>query len=70
MRSFQMMVQSRVVRRAEIDPPYLRDDCEAIEADPESSCSLPPVTYDEQGWFTRFFRRWTDSPFMHERHTT
>lgn len=71
MRSLQMMVMSRVVRRAELDPPRHLDDCADIEADPEASLSsMPPVIFDEQGWFTRFFRRRADSHFTHERHTT
>jgi hypothetical protein len=70
MRSLQMMVMSGVVRRAEIDPPQHLDDCANIETDPEASLSMPPVIFDEQGWFTRFVRRREDSPFTHERHTT
>ena len=70
MRSLQMMVMSRVVRRAELYLPQHRDDCAGIEADPEDSVSIPPVIFDEQGWFTRFFRRRADLLISHERHTT
>jgi hypothetical protein len=70
MRSLQMMVMSRVVRRAEVDPPQYLDDVADIEADPEASLSMPPVIVDEQGWFSRFFRRGAESPITHARHTT
>ncbi len=69
-RSLQMMVMSRVLRRAEIDPPQCREDCRDIEMEKEASLSLPSVICNEQGWFTRFFHRWADSSFIHERHTT
>jgi len=69
MRSLQMMVLNRVVRRAEIDPPQYRDDGADTEADPEASLSMPAVLVDEQGWFTRFFRRGADVLISHERHT-
>jgi len=70
MRSLQMMVMSKVVRRAETDPPQHLDDSTDIEADPEASISMPPEFSDEEGWFTQFFRRRTASPIMHERRTT
>ena len=72
MRSLEMMVMNRVVRRAEVDPPRYLDDVADIEMDPEESLSIsmPPVIIDEQSWFTLFVRRGVDSPFMHERHTT
>lgn len=71
MRSLQMMVMSRVVRRAELDPLQRLDDAAGIEADPEASLSaMLPVNLDEQSWFTRFFHRRVDSPFTHARHMT
>jgi hypothetical protein len=76
MRSLQMMVMSGVIRRAEVihhagvDLLQHRDDCADIESDTEASLSMPPVIFDEQGWFTRFVRRRADLLINHERHTT
>jgi len=71
MRSLELMVMNGVVRRAEADPPQHLDDCADVEADPEASLSsIPPVNLDEQGWFTRFFRRRADVLINHARHTT
>ena len=70
MRSLELMVMNGVIRHATVDPPQYLDACADIEASPEDSLSLPPVIIDEQGWFTRFFRRREFSPLTHERHTT
>ena len=70
-RSLQMMVMSGVVRRAEVDPPQHLDDRAYMEADPEASLSsIQPVIVDEEGWFTRFVSRRSDSSFTHAGHTT
>ena len=71
MRSLELMVLNGVVRRAEVDPPQHRATRADSEAVPRASLpSLPLVQLDEQGWFTRFFRRRADAPFTHVRHTT
>jgi len=74
MRSLEMMVMNGVVRRAEVDPSQHLDDCAGIETDPDTeasvSISVPSGIVDEQSWFTRFFRRRTDSSLTHARHTT
>ena len=71
LRSLQLMVMNGVVRRAEVDPPQHLDDCADIGTDPEAAfSSMPPVNLDEQGWFTRFFRRRADLLISHARHTT
>lgn len=74
MRSLEMMVMNGVVRRAEVDPPPYLDDCADIETDTDTeasvSISVPPGIVDEQRWFTRYFRRRTDSSLTHARHTT
>jgi len=69
MRSLQLLVMNGVVRRAAVDPPQRRDDCADMEANPEESISIPPAAVDEQGWFTRFFRRREYVLINHERHT-
>jgi hypothetical protein len=71
LRSLQLMVMNGVVRRAEVDPPQHLNDCAEVDTDPEASLSIAmaPVIVDEQGWFTRFFRRRADSPFTDARHT-
>jgi predicted alpha/beta hydrolase len=71
MRSLELMVLNGVVRRAEVDPPQHFANRADSEAVPRASLpSLPLVQLDEQGWFTRFFRRRADAPFTHVRHTT
>jgi len=71
MRSLEMLVTSGVVRRAEVDPPQHLDECLNSEAGPEESeLSLPAVNIDAPGWFSRFIRRRSESPFTHVRHTT
>ena len=45
MRPLQLMVLNRVVRRAEVDPPQHRDECEDVEVDTDkemSVASMPP----------------------------
>lgn len=60
-----------VIRRAAVDPPQHFDNCTDIETDTETSLSIstPPGIVDDEGWFTRFFRRREYSLFTHERHT-
>ena len=71
MRSLEMLVTSGVVRRAEVDPPLHLDERSESEMSPEASVSsLPAVSLNAEGWFTRFFRRRVSSPFTHVRHTT
>lgn len=52
MRSLQLMVLNGVVRRAEVDPPQHRDDCEDIETDTDRgtpAASMPPGIVNGQG---------------------
>lgn len=70
LRSMQLMVINGVVRRAEVDPPRPRTDCENMHADIEASISsTPPASLDVQGWFIRLFRRPTDVLIHHARHS-
>ncbi len=71
MQSLEMMVMNRVLRRAEIDPPRRRNDATDSRVGPDRPVSfLTPVNADEQGWFTRFFRRRAESSFTHMRPRT
>jgi hypothetical protein len=71
MRSLELMVLNGVVRSAEVDPPQHLANRADSEAVPRASLpSLPLVQLDEQGWFTRFFRRRTDLHITQARHTT
>jgi hypothetical protein len=71
MRSLELMVMNGVVRRATVDPPQHLDDCADIDRGTAAAfASMPPGLVDNQGWFTRFFRRRIESPFTHARHTT
>jgi len=71
MRSLELMVLNGVVRSAEVDPPQHLANRADSEAVPRAALpSLPLVQLDEQGWFTRFFRRRTDLHITQARHTT
>jgi hypothetical protein len=73
MQSLRLMVLSRVLRRAEVDPPQYLDDCAGSETDADTAASLSSVplgSLDELSWFTRLFHRRTDSIIHHARHTT
>jgi predicted alpha/beta hydrolase len=71
MRSLELMVLNGVVRSAEVDPPQHFANRADSEAVPRASLpSFPLVQLDEQGWFTRFFRRRTDLHITQARHTT
>jgi hypothetical protein len=71
MRSLELMVLNGVVRSAEVDPPQHLANRADSETVPRASLpSLPLVQLDEQGWFTRFFRRRTDLHITQARHTT
>ena len=69
MRSLELMVLNGVVRSAEIDPPQHPARRADIGTNPRASSAMPLVNLDNQGWFTRFFRRRADVHITHARQT-